>query len=43
MDVVNMDAARVQATEDFRLVKFFHQRGVRQVVHDKREFFKPLI
>lgn len=38
-----MNAAWLQATGDFRLVKFFHQRGVPQVIHNEREFYKPPI
>jgi hypothetical protein len=41
--VEDMDAAWLEATEDFRLIKFFHQRGVPQVIHDERELFKGSI
>lgn len=43
MQATDMNAAWIEATQDFRLVKFFHQRGVTQVIHDEREFFKPSI
>ena len=39
----DMNASWIEATQDFRLVKFFQQRGVTQVIHDDREFFKPSI
>ena len=43
MQATDMNTAWIESTEDFRLVKFFHQRGVPQVIHDEREFFKPSI
>ena len=37
------DASRIRDTEDFRLLKHFHQRGVPQVIHDKRAFFRSSV
>ena len=39
----DMDGAWLRATNDFRLLKFFHQRGVPQVIHDERDFFRTSI
>ena len=41
VQATNMNSAWIEDTEDFRLVKFFHQRGLPQVIHDERQFFKP--
>jgi len=41
--VEDMDAVWLRMSEDFRLVKFFHQRGVPQVIHDERVFFRSSI
>ena len=41
VQATDMNATWIEDTEDFRLVKFFHQRGVPQVIHDERQFFKP--
>ena len=39
----SIDASWLKATEDFRLLKYFHQRGISQVIHDERDYFRPPI
>ena len=43
VQATDMNATWIEDTGDFRLVKFFHQRGVPQVIHDERQFFKPSV